>query len=122
MDIERRFTAATVVAIWGTMNLLLTALLIGYVAGGFGGHLVEAAIYGGGVAIVFAISLLAVLAKRRHPRWRGLRSGRRPAVALLLAIGFALIWLGLAFGMWVPMMSAVPFLAAIILQFYPHRD
>lgn len=119
VDLERRFTASTVVAIWGTMNFLLAALLVGYILGGFGGHLFEAAIYGGGVLIVFTIALATWLARRRNPSWRGLRTTRRPAVVLLVAVGFALLWLGLPFGIWLPMSSAAPFLAALLLQVYP---
>lgn len=122
MSIESRFTSAFVVAFWGVTNFVVAALLLGFIVGGFGGFLFEAELSGGAVAIIFTISLLVVLARRRHPRWRGLRSARRPAVALLFAVGFMLMWFGLAFGMWVPMLAGAPFLAAIVLQFYPHRD
>jgi hypothetical protein len=121
MDAEHRFTAATVVAIWGAMNLVLTLLLIGFIAGGFGGHLFTAAIYGGAVVIVFTVAALVVLARRRHPRWRGLRVARRPAAVLLLAVGFTLLWFGLAFGGWVPMIAGPVFIAALGLEFYPSR-
>lgn len=116
---ERRFTAATVVAIWGTTNFVLAALLLGFVTGGFGASLFIADLYGGAVAIVFIIALLVWLAKRRHPRWRGLRVARRPAAVLLLAVGLALVWLGLPFGMWVPMLAGPALLAALLLEVYP---
>ncbi len=119
MDMERRFTASVVVAIWGATNAVLAALLLGYILGGFGGRLFTAAMYAGAVAIVFSVASLTWLARRRHPRWRGLRSPRRPVVPPLVAIGFALIWLGLPFGMWLPMLSAVPFTPPLYLQFYP---
>jgi TRAP-type C4-dicarboxylate transport system permease large subunit len=116
---ERRFTAATVVAIWGAMNFVLAALLLGFVTGGSGASLFVADLYGGAVALVLLIAAAAWLAKRRRPRWRGLRTARRPAVMLLLAVGFALIWLGLPFGMWVSMVAAAPLLAALLIEVYP---
>lgn len=39
----------------------------------------------------------------------------------LLAAGAALIWLGLPFGAWLPMMAAVPLAAALVMEISARR-
>ena len=69
-------------------------------------------------ALVFLLALLVLLASCRRllPVERGYRLPRWPAVAVLLAVTGALLWLGLPFGIWVPMLAAVPFTAAVVIE------
>ena len=46
----------------------------------------------------------------------------RPAAALLLAAGVALIWLGLSFGAWLPMAAVAPLTAALIMEIAARRS
>lgn len=120
---ERLFSAPVVVAFWGLLNVVALALLAGFVGAGLGGKLVEVYIYIGSVLIVFLLALLVWLARRRRRRGldRGLTVPVRPASALLLAVAFTLLWLGLAFGMWVSILSAFPLAAAALTEFYARR-
>jgi hypothetical protein len=118
--VERRFSAAAVVVIWGISNLLLAAVLTGYtVAKSTGMHVVD--LYAAAVGLVLLIALLAWLVRRRRPLARGLRVPARPAAAVLLAPGVALIWLGLPLGAWLPMVAVMPLTAALILEISAHR-
>lgn len=121
---ERLFSAPVVVAFWGTLNVIALSLLAGFLGAGFGGHMVELYIYIGGASLVFLLAALTWQARRRRRRGldRGLPVPRRPAVTILLAVAFALLWLGLAFGMWLPMLAALPLSAAGLMEFYArHR-
>jgi hypothetical protein len=120
--VERRFSAPVVVAIWGIANAALIAVLIGFVAARSGPGL-DIALYCASAALVFALALLAWLARRRdrEPFERGLRVPARPAAAVLLAAGVALIWLGLPFGAWLPMAAVVPLTAALIMEIAARR-
>jgi hypothetical protein len=111
-----------VVAIWGIANAALIAVLIGFVAARSGPGL-DIALYCASAALVFALALLAWLARRRdrEPFERGLRVPARPAAAVLLAAGVALIWLGLPFGAWLPMAAVVPLTAALIMEIAARR-
>jgi Flp pilus assembly protein TadB len=64
------------------------------------------------------------LARRRdrQPLARGLRLPSRPAAALLLAVGVALVWLGLPFGAWLPMVAVVPLVAALAMEIAARRS
>jgi hypothetical protein len=120
---ERLFSAPVVVAIWGGLNVLMVGLLIGFVASGFGGSMVVAEIYGSSAGLVFLVALLTWLARRRRPRAlaRGLVVPPRPATMLMLAVAFALLWLGLPFGEWVPMLAAGPLVAAVLMEVTARR-
>jgi hypothetical protein len=118
---ERTFSAAVVVVIWGIMNGIMVALLAGFVASGFGGSMLVVEVYAASVGLVFLVALLVWLGRRRQPWLRGLHVPVRPASALLLAVGVALIWLGLPFGMWVPMLAVIPLGAAVSMEIVARR-
>jgi hypothetical protein len=120
---ERLFSAPVVVAIWGGLNTLMVGLLIGFVASGFGPGLIAVEIYASAAGLVFLIALLTWLARRRRPRAlaRGLTVPPRPATMLMLAVAFALLWLGLPFGEWVPIIAALPLAIAAFMELYARR-
>ena len=120
---ERLFSAPVVVAVWGLMNALMVGLLAGFVASGFGGSMFVVEVYGAATGLVFLITALVWLARRRRRQAmeRGLRLPSRPASALMLALAFALLWLGLAFGMWLPMLAFFPLTAAVIMEIAARR-
>jgi hypothetical protein len=120
---ERLFSAPVVVAIWGLMNVVAVALLAGFHAAGSLGNAVELYIYIGSALLVFLLALLAWLARRRRREAieRGLVVPRRPASALMLALAFTLLWLGLPFGMWVPILAVFPLGTAALMEFYALR-
>ncbi len=120
---DRLFTAPAVVFFWGVLNALMTGLLIGFVVSGFGGSMTVVAIYASATGLVFLLALLTWLARRRRRQAaaRGLRLPPRPAAALMLAIAFTLLWLGLPFGEWVPMLAAGPLIAAIMMEISARR-
>ena len=76
-----------------------------------------AEVYGGSAALVFLLALLVLLARPRRlrPVERGYRLPRL-AVAVLLTVTGALLWLGLPFGIRVPMLATVPFTAAVLME------
>ncbi len=117
---ERRFSPAVVLVIWGIMNLVLAAVLAGFTVAKSAGLLVID-IYCASAALVFGLAVLVWLVRRRRPLARGLRVPAHPAAALLLAVGVALIWLGLPFGAWLPMTAVVPLAAALILELTARR-
>lgn len=118
--VERRFSATAVVVIWGIANLLLAAVLAGFTVAKSTGMLVVG-LYAAAVGLVFLIALLTWLVRRRRPLGRGLSVPARPAAALLLAVGVALIWLGLPFGAWLPMVAVMPLTAALMLEISARR-
>ncbi len=120
---ERLFSGPVVVAIWGLMNALMVALLAGFVSAGFGGSMVVVEVYGAATGLVFLLAVLVWLARRRRRQamQRGLRLPPRPASALMLALAFALLWLGLAFGMWPPILAFLPLSAAVIMEIAVRR-
>jgi hypothetical protein len=120
---ERLFSAPVVVALWGGFNLLMVGLLAGFVASGFGGSMFVVEVYGAATGLVFLLALLVGLARRRRrqPLVIGLRVPPRPAVALMLALAAALLWLGLPFGMWVPMLAFLPLSSAVIMEIAARR-
>jgi hypothetical protein len=119
---ERTFSAAVVVLIWGVMNALMVALLAGFVTSGFGGGMFVVAVYCASAGLVFLVALLVWLGQRWQPWLRGLRVPPRPASALLLAAGAALIWLALPFGSWVAMLAVFPLGAAAIMEITARLD
>jgi len=121
--VERRLSAAAVVAIWGIFNAALIAILIGFTAVRSGPGL-DIVLYAASAALVFAVAVAVWLTRRRdhQPLARGLRLSSRPAAALLLAVGVALIWLGLPFGAWLPMVAVVPLVAALVMEIAARRS
>jgi hypothetical protein len=121
--VERRISAAAVVAIWGIFNAALIAILIGFTAVRSVPGL-DIVLYAASAALVFAVAVAVWLTRRRdhQPLARGLRLSSRPAAALLLAVGVALIWLGLPFGAWLPMVAVVPLVAALVMEIAARRS
>jgi uncharacterized protein (TIGR03382 family) len=120
---ERLFSAPVVIVFWAVLNALMVGLLIGFVASGFGGSMVVVEIYGSSAGLVFLVALLVWLARRRRrlALSRGLVVPPRPATMLMLAVAFALLWLGLPFGEWVPMIAALPLVTAGLMELYARR-
>jgi hypothetical protein len=120
---ERLFSAPAVVALWGLMNALMVALLLGFVSAGLGGSMVVVEVYGAATGLVFVLAGLTWLARRRRrqPMERGLRLPPRPASAVLLALAFMLLWLGLAFGVWLPILAFLPFSGAVMMEIAARR-
>lgn len=120
---EKLFTAPFVVAFWGLLNVVALAVLAGFLAGRYGGHLVELYIYIGSALLVFLMAALVWRARRRQPQGlaRGLVVPRRPASVLLLALAFMLLWLGLAFGVWLPILAVVPLVVAGLMEWFAIR-
>jgi hypothetical protein len=117
------FSAPVVVAFWGLLNTIALLVLAGFLAAHFGGHWIELYIYIGSALLVFLLAALVWRARRRWPQGlsRGLVVPRRPASALLLALAFMLLWLGLAFGMWLPILAVVPLLVAGLMEWFAIR-
>lgn len=110
-------SAPAVVAAWAAMNALMATMLAGFVAAGLGGSMFVAEVYGGSATLVFLLAVTVMLARRRRSRpGRGYRLPGRPAAVALLAVTGALLWLGLPFGLWVMIMAAVPFTAALVME------
>lgn len=118
---ERWLSGTTVVLIWGAFNTVLASILAGFTASGTVGGAGPAGalafgIYGSSTTLIFLIALVVWSGRRRQ---QGLRVPPRPAAALLLAVGVAMAWAGLAVGPWVAYMAAAPLLAALVLEAYP---
>ena len=118
---DRWLTGSSVVLVWGGLNAILAAILAGFTASGTVGGAGPAgalafAIYAASATLVFLIAL-AVWAGRR--RLRGLNEPPRPAAALLLAVGVAVAWTGLALGAWAAYLAVPVVLAALVFEFYP---
>jgi uncharacterized iron-regulated membrane protein len=118
---ERWLSGTTVVLIWGAFNTVLASILAGFTASGTVGGAGPAGalafgIYGSSTTLIFLIALVVWSGRRRQQR---LRVPPRPAAALLLAVGVAMAWVGLAVGPWVAYMAAAPLLAALVVEAYP---
>jgi len=120
---EKLFSAPVVVAFWGLLNTVALLVLAGFLAARFGGHMVELYIYIGSALLVFGLAALVWRVRRRQPQGlaRGLVVPRRPASALLLALAFMMLWLGLAFGVWLPILAVVPLLVAGLMEWFAIR-
>lgn len=120
---EKLFSAPFVVAFWGLLNVVALLVLAGFLAGRYGGHLVELYIYIGSALLVLLLAALVWRARRRRPEGlsRGLAVPRRPASALLLALAFMMLWLGLAFGVWLPILAVVPLIVAGLMEWFALR-
>ncbi len=120
---ERRFSAAFVVALWGVFNAVMAALLAGFIAAGYGATMFEVWVYGSASGLVLLIALGIWWARRRlsTPLARGLRIPARPASVVLFALAVMLVWLGLPFGIWLPILAVVPLGAAIMMEISARR-
>ena len=112
-----RLTGWGVVALWGVLNLIFVALLAGFILGGIGTSAFVLETYGSSVGLVFLIALAVWLGRRRRPQQRGWRQPAGAASVVLFAIGAMLVWLGLAFGIWITILAAFPLLLALILEY-----
>jgi hypothetical protein len=120
---QRWINGWTVVFIWAVFNTLLASILAGFTGSAFVGGAGRAGalgfiMYAISSAVVFLIAGAVWLGRRRR---RGLRVPPRPGAALLLATAVALAWLGLAFGIWITIVGAVTFFAAIVFELYPRE-
>jgi drug/metabolite transporter (DMT)-like permease len=123
ISVQRWINGWTVVFIWAVFNTLLASILAGFTASGYIGGAGSAGsegfiMYAVSATLVFLIGVVVWLGRRRQ---KGLRIPSRPGAALLLAVAVALAWLGLAFGVWIAIVGATAFLAAIILELYPRE-
>jgi hypothetical protein len=106
-----------VVAIWAVLNGLLVAMLAG-----FGESYFVLQLYGSAAAFVLVLAGLVWLGRRYRPWQRGWRQPAGTGSVALFAIGVMVLWLGLAFGMWVAILSAFPFVLALILEISVHAS
>lgn len=118
---EKWMSPTTVLLFWGGLISLLATLLAGFTASGLDGTAgtpgaLEFTIYAASATIVFFVALAVWLA--RH-RLRGLKEPPRPASALLLALGVATAWTGLALGTWAADTAVAFGVAALVYEFYP---
>jgi hypothetical protein len=114
-----RLTDWGVVALWGAFNAFFVLLLVGFVAGGFGHSVFVLETYGSATGLVFAFALAVWLARRRSRRGLPLAAGAGSIP--LFALTALMIWLGLAFGLWIAVLSAFPFLWAVLLEYSIHQ-
>jgi len=110
-----RLTAWRVVALWGVFNTFFVLLLVGFVLGGFGRSVFILETYGSAAGLVFLFALAVWLAGRRSRR--GLPVAAGAGSIPLFALTALMIWLGLAFGIWIAIMAAFPFLWAVLLEY-----
>lgn len=114
-----RLTAWRVVALWGGFNTLLVLLLLGFVLGGFGRSVFILEIYGSAAGLVFLFALAVWLGGRRSRH--GLPVAAGTGSIPLFALTAMMIWLGLAFGIWISILAAFPFLWAVLLEYSVHQ-
>lgn len=118
---ERHFSPLVVVLLWMAFNTVLAATLVGFIAVGDRTGMIEVAFYFGFMSVIAGIAAALWLVRRREPLGRGLGIPARPAAVVLLAAGAALVCLGLAFGVWLPLFGAVLLIAALILEIAARR-
>jgi hypothetical protein len=107
---------------WGVV-LIWAALLAVLVAtgAGFGNSVPVLEISGSSVALVLLLAAVVWLDRRLRPaRWY-FRQPTRIGGVVMLAVSAALAWLGFAFGAWLMMIAAVPFIAAVGLEISARR-
>lgn len=116
-----RLTGSAVVAIWGLFNAVMVAVLAGFVLGGFGSSPFVLATYGSSVGLVLVIALAVWFGRRRRPWLRGWPQPAGTGSVILFVIGVLLVWLGLAFGIWVTILAAFPLTLAVLVEWAIHR-
>jgi hypothetical protein len=114
-----RLTDWGVVALWGSFNAFFVLLLIGFIAGGFGHSVFVLEAYGSATGLVFAFALTVWLARRRSRRGLPLAAGAGSIP--LFALTAFMVWLGLAYGMWIAILAAFPLLWAVLLEYSIHQ-
>ena len=75
--------------------------------------------YGSATGLVFAFALTVWLA--RHRSRRGLPLPAGAGSIPLFALTALMVWLGLAYGIWIAILGAFPFLWAVILEYSVHQ-
>lgn len=118
-DGMERLTDWGVVALWGAFNALFVLLLVGFIAGGFGHSVFVLEAYGSATGLVFAFALTVWLARRRSRRGLPLAAGAGSIP--LFALTAFMLWLGLAYGMWIAILAAFPLLWAVLLEYSIHQ-
>lgn len=116
-----RLTGWGVVALWGVFNAILMFVLVGFVLGGIGDSPFDLETYGSSVGLVFVIAGAVWLGRRRRPWLTGWRQPAGTASVVLFAIAAFLLWLGLAFGIWISIIAAFPLVLAILLEYAIRR-
>ncbi len=106
----------TVVALWAAMLGLLVAM-----DAGFGNSTFVLEVSGSSAGFVFLLAGAVWLDRRLRPDRGYLRYPTRIGGVVLLAVAVTLAWLGFAFGAWLTMIAAVPFIAAVGLEVAAHR-
>jgi hypothetical protein len=107
-DISRpRITGPLVVAGWGAGNGLLTAL-----QAGMGAAWTVVVMQGCSAIVIELIAITAMLAWRRWPEGRPRQQPPGGATVMLIAAGALTGGLGLAYGIWVTVISIALFIAA----------
>jgi hypothetical protein len=120
---ERWLNGAAVVFFWFGTNAVLAALLGAMTAGRAWGSagppsLLEFTLYAISLGLILLTGILVGLSKRYR---RGWREPARPAAALMLAVSIALLWLGVAWGFWISITAAGPFLVAVLMEISARR-
>jgi hypothetical protein len=116
-----RLNGWNVVALWGAFNAFFVLLLIGFIAGGFGRSVFDLEASASMVGLIFAFAAMVWLGRRRQPRARAWRQAAGAGSIPLFALTALMVWLGLAYGIWIAIIAAFPFLWALILEYSIHQ-
>jgi hypothetical protein len=106
----------TAVAIWAVLLGLLVAM-----GTGFGNSTFVLEVSGSSAGFVLLLAGAVWLDRRLRPDRGYLRYPTRVGGVVLFAVAVTLAWLGLAFGAWLTMIAAVPFIAAVGLEAAAHH-
>jgi hypothetical protein len=112
----RRITGPLVVAGWGAGNGLLTAL-----QAGMGAAWTVVVMQGCSAIVIELIAITAMLAWRRWPEGRPRQQPPGGATVMLIAAGALTGGLGLAYGIWVTVISIALFIAAGLSEAHHRR-
>lgn len=106
----------TVVALWAVLLGLLVAL-----GAGFGNSPFVLEVSGSSAGLVLLLAGAVWLDRRLRPGSGYLRYPTRVGGVVLFAVAVTLEWLGFAFGAWLMLIAAVPFIAAVGLEVAARR-
>lgn len=116
-----RLNGWNVVALWGSFNAFFFLLLVGFILGGFGQSVFILEAYGSSTGLIFAFAAMVWLGRRRQPGAPAWRQAAGAGSIPLFAITAFMIWLGLAYGIWIAILAAFPFLWAVMLEYSIHE-
>jgi hypothetical protein len=116
-----RLSSWGVVALWGAFNAFFVLLFVGFILGGFGSSVFALETYCASTALVFAFAFAIWLGRRRRPGARAWRQAAGTGSVPLFAITALMIWLGLAYGIWIAILAAFPFLWAVFIEYSIHQ-